>query len=78
MMPGGIRQPINPGGVAKLVPQPVGSPQGPTTGLRPLIPVSDAGAMVQQLPVAKVMEGAKSGVERIWELLQSDYPNLER
>ena len=77
MMPGAIRPPpMNSGGVAKMVP--ASAAQLPTTALRPLLPGTDTGAVVQQFPVARVMEGAKSGVERIWELLQTDYPNLER
>lgn len=77
MIPGAIRPPpLNPGGVGKMVP--VNAAPLPTTGLRPLLPGTDTGAVVQQLPVARVMEGAKSGVERIWELLQQEYPNLER
>ena len=77
MMPGAIRPPpLNTGGVGKMVP--VSAAPLPTTGLRPLLPGTDAGAVVHQLPVARVMEGAKSGVERIWELLQQEYPNLER
>lgn len=76
VLPGGMRPPMNTAGVGKMVP--VSAAPLPTTALRPLPPGADTGAAVQQFPVARVMEGAKSGVERIWELLQHDYPNLER
>ena len=78
MMPGAIRPPppLNTGAVGKMVP--VSAAPLPSTGVRPLLPGNDTGGVVHQLPVARVMEGAKSGVERIWELLQQEYPNLER